>query len=160
MSYATIANLTDRYDSRVVNQLSNDAGLAVAVTSVIQAALDDATATLRIAAMQGGIYTSDELDLLATNADAAMIRIVCDVAYKNMATHRGMGLDGAIAQQVKDTLETLDLIRKGVRVFDVAINRQAEQPEVISLSPSQLINQQSLTATSFFNVYPQNPPQI
>lgn len=150
MGYATIANLESRFDRRVLAQLSNDAGGTSANTANQTTAIDDASAEILMAALQGGIYTSDQLDTLYAAGDKALIRLTCFLAAKNLYKRRGMGVPPSLKDDAKQADDLLEQLRKGMRVFNVSANRSGELPAIVSLTSTQQNNLGSLTDSTFF----------
>jgi len=123
MSYATIAQLTTRYDVRKIGELISDTGSAVVPSdvlsnSIVQAALDDASARVLQFALIGQRYSEDDLNLLATNNDSALVRITCDLAMAFIVQRRLLDIN--TYPQVKEGLADLERLRNGEMMFNVA----------------------------------------
>lgn len=140
MSYATISDFNARYDSRVIAQLSNDTNSTSANSSNVQACLDDATAQINSAALHGSQYTVTQLTTLLATGDTMLVRMNCDLALDLIAQRRAMGLSGRLQEQVKRSLDLLEALQKGQRIFNIAANRSADTPAVVVLTCQQEAN--------------------
>lgn len=150
MSYAVIADLTARYDSRTLAQQSNDTNSASASTTNQQAALDDATAEINTAVLQGSIYTLDQLTALLLTGDTQLIRLCCDTAVKFLCSRRMDSLPASVTDRIKASEFMLESLRSGKRVLNVVINRQADVPILLTNTTLQQQNLGDITATDFF----------
>jgi phage gp36-like protein len=150
VSYATVAQFQSRYDSRVIAQLSNDANGSTVVTATVQACLDDATATINAAALQGSQYTVTQLTDLVATGDTMLVRICCDVALEYIAQRRSMGLSGRLESQVKRSMDLLESLRLGQRIFNIADNRSADLPSIIVTTADQSSNLGLMSSLPFF----------
>ena len=150
MPYATQQDLFDRYDRRVLSQLSNDGNSGDENPAAIAAALEDASSEINSAAMQGSVYTTDDLDNLSGTARSILIWLTCTLAAMGIASRRVQGLPPDVRQSRERAEKTLEAMRQGGRVFDVARNRNADTPSVRNDSPSDFPRSNRFTATSFF----------
>lgn len=150
MSYAAIVDFQARYDTRVIAQLSSDNNAGTINTIAVQACLDDATAMINSAALQGSQYTADELTSLVTSGDTMLLRMNCDLALNLLSQRRAMGLSGRIAEQVKRSLDLLEALQKGQRIFNVTANRTADVPAIVVTSLDQASNLNLGANISFF----------
>lgn len=149
-AYALIGDMENRYDSRVLAQLSNDENGTTRVDEVLQASLEDAYARINSAALQGSQYTVAQLEELVDAGDTMLVRMNCDLAIKFMAQRRGMGLPKGLESQVKESLDLLEALQQGKRVLNIDANRGADVPEIVTLTSDQQENLGSLTNISFF----------
>jgi len=150
MSFASISDFNNRYDSRVIAQLSNDTNSTAINNTVVQACLDDGNATILTAALQGSQYTVSDLASLLASGDTTLIRMNCDIALKYLSQRRGMGLSPGLREQVKDSFDLLDALRKGTKVFNVASNRNADTPAMVNITSTQSQNIGDLAGIDFF----------
>lgn len=151
MSYATIAQLQDRYDARLIAQLSNDLNSTGVVTSRVQAALDDASADLLRACLKGSIYASTDLDTLVASGDTSLVRLVSDGAMRNLARRRGMARHEGLEAAFERWDKALRDLSNGLAILNVQTNREADTPSLVVLSCLEQQNLNVLTNTSFFN---------
>ena len=157
MSYATIANMQARYDSRIIAQLSADDNSGTINTTVVQDMLDDATATINMATIQGSQYQLNDLTALVAAGDVMLIRMNCDLAIRALVERRGVGLSGGLERQVKASEELIEALRKGERVLNITANRAADTPAMILNSACENANIQPLSSIPFFGG-PQGTP--
>lgn len=150
MSYATVANFKARYDLRLINQLSSDNNSGVGVTANIQASLDDASAQINMAALQGSQYTVLQMTTLVASGDTQLVRMNCDLALQFMAKRRGSGLPAGLATQLKESLDLLDLLRRGERILNITENMVANLPVIINTSALQNSYIQPMASIPFF----------
>lgn len=150
MSYASISDFNARYDSRVIAQLSNDTNSSSANSSNVQAMLDDATAQINSAALQGSQYTVDQLTALVLTGDTMLVRMNCDLALELIAQRRSMGLSGRLQEQTKRSLDLLEALRLGQRIFNIGANRTADLPTIVVLTDDQTANLQLASSLPFF----------
>lgn len=128
MAYATATQLISRYDVRKIGQLvrdNNTQATAVELASdvVVVDAVEDASAQIRSAATINNKYTEDDLGELASNDDAFLVRLTCDLAMGYLMNRRGLGID-ALPAQVMQAQEWLAALRLGERILNVARVRQ------------------------------------
>lgn len=122
MAYATPQDLLNRYDARRVADLVSDAGsrtLAPQSSPVVAACLDDASGQVDAACRVAQRYTAAELSGLTGNAQAMLVRLVCDLAYGMLVARRGYTANDAavMAPREKFALDMLEALRRGERLF-------------------------------------------
>lgn len=122
MAYATAQNLLDRYDARRIADLVSDSGtrtLAPQSSPVLLACLDDASGEVDAACRVAQRYTSADLSGLTGNANALLVRLVCDLAYGMLVARRGYAAnDNAVmAPREKIAFDMLEALRRGERIF-------------------------------------------
>ena len=159
MSYAAISDLQNRYDTRVIAQLSDDTNAGTINSTVVQACLDDAAGMINTAALQGSQYLQSDMATLAASSDPTLFRMNCDIAINLIAQRRAMGLSGRVQDQVKRSLDLLDALQKGSRIFNVQGNRIADLPAVVSVTSQQEANLNLPADLPFFGG-PQGTPNI
>lgn len=124
MAYATVPDLTLRYDARAVGDLCSDEGTSVSVAGldahpVVDAALDDASGTIDAALMVGGQYTPTDLANLTGNSLSTLVRITCDLAMVNLLQRRGFAETDRL-KAMRDLAESqLERLRQGINVFNI-----------------------------------------
>lgn len=150
MSYATVSDFQQRFDSRIIAQLSNDANSATITTANVQACLDDGAAAVNTACLQGSQYTVSDLTNLVSSGDTQVVRMNCDIAIRLLAARRAIGISGAIIALTKDTYDLLSLLQEGKRVLNVARNRTADIAAMVNITAVQASNIQPGASLQFF----------
>lgn len=150
MSYCTIQQFQQRYDLRSVAQLSNDQNADTLNTTNAQAALDDATAEINTAALQGSQYQLSDLTSLVAAGDTQLVRLNADLAYRNLLDRRGQGLPPGLEARIKSSESMLDALRSGARILNVTTNRVADVPALVTRTADQDLNLGVLTGNDFF----------
>lgn len=122
MAYATPQDLLNRYDARRIADLVSDSGqrtLAPQSSPVVAACLDDASGAVDAACRVAQRYTSADLAGLTGNANALLVRLVCDLAFGMLVARRGYTANDAavMAPREKSALEMLEALRRGERIF-------------------------------------------
>lgn len=126
MAYITGEEFLSRYDSRTIAELISDTGTpaeSVASSSVLLNALEDAAATIRMAARVSDRYESLDLDNIAADATNRyqLQRLNADLAVGYLCRRRMMPPDkvAAMAPGYDEAQEILELLRRGERIFDI-----------------------------------------
>ena len=93
MSYATPAQMLERFDARVIGDLVSDSDSQVSAAElltdpILQAMLDDASGDIEAALLVGGRYTVADLSGLTGNAQKHLVRICCEVAKAYLLRRR------------------------------------------------------------------------
>jgi hypothetical protein len=125
--YCTNSEFLARYDARRVGDLLSDSGEAIATgdlpsNGVLTELLGDASSLILSAASVANRYTPADLaGFLETNHPARrlLIRLVADLAFGLLLKRRGYDAAAisSMAPGYLEGLQTLDLIRKGERIF-------------------------------------------
>lgn len=134
MAYATPADLAARFDENTIKDLASDTGEPVAdITNdqKVLAALADASGRIDGALTVARMYTAADLEGLTGNSLALLKRIVCSLAMAYMIERRPekYANEGPSAAK-KEAEEYIDRLRKGERLFDVEVVRDAGLPEI------------------------------
>lgn len=134
MARATSADMSERYDSRVLKDLASDDGTPVVDLSAstrLSAALEGATGQFEAAVRVGGIYSSDDLDNLSGSALALMKDIICELALLRLVGARvetlGKDTYEAVRKRAEDYLSAL---RNGERLFPLDAQVAAGRPSI------------------------------
>ena len=151
MAFADTNNFYDRYDSRLIQQLSVDDNSTNSGASVLSALLADAQAEILTAALRGSIYTVDQLNTLVASGDTALVRLNCDLAMKLLVGRRVSGIPTALQDILKRAEDMLDALRVGKRVLNVAVNRGADTPAILVSTGLQLSNLGDITQGDFWS---------
>lgn len=118
MAYATRADLENALDVRKVAQLSSDSDGTV-VTAVVSDALDRASGEILTAAQAGGVYTSADLDALASASDPGLRHLTVTLATRNLWQRRGADIPSGVQSAADAVIDVLDQLRAGRRVLNV-----------------------------------------
>lgn len=132
MSYATPSDLLARYDARVLGDVVGDNNLRIDSTALltnvnVQAALDDASGMINSAVLVAQKYSPLDLAAMTGVDKALLLRHVCNLAYGLLTMRRGLPVDKL--DQFKMSMEALDKLRSGERVFGVPANEEAGNPQ-------------------------------
>lgn len=137
-SYATTADVTSRYDIRRLSQFLSDTGTPVCTTAEINAGtcantimpananllklIKDASNKVLMSCRVANRYLQSDLDAVYADSDRreSIVRLVCDLVWGYVMIRRGLGMREVfnLAPNYKDALETLEMLKRGDRVFD------------------------------------------
>ena len=151
MAYASSTDFANRYDSRLIQQLSVDDNSTSSGGTVISALLDDAQAEILTATLKGSIYTAGQLTALVATGDTALVRLNCDLALKLLVGRRVGGIPPALTDLIKRAEDMLDALRSGKRVLNIAINRQADGPAIVVSTGLEQSNAGDITQNEFWS---------
>ena len=163
MSYSTPSQMLERYDARTIGDLVADDGNAVTPSQLLanpnlQAALDDASGEIESCVLQGRRYlVADLLTLVAGTGHTRflLIRLTCDIAMRLLAERRPWyELNNAYAQRVEQSQRTLDNLREGKQVFDLAPVIEAGLPAVDTPTLASLQNLNLMVDAARRGYYP------
>lgn len=130
MAYASVSDLLDRYDARVIGDLVSDDNTQVAAAdlesnSKLQSMLDDASGDIEAALNTGERYSQQDLASLSPHSQSHLVRITCDVAM-SLLLRRRVNLDPEKAKAQIELAEThLERLRKGIDVFGLEVHKAA-----------------------------------
>lgn len=129
MSYGTPSDLLLRFDSNLIGQLVNDSGNKISpqecqTNAAVQAALDDATGMINAALYVAYKYTAAQIATITDESRSLLKRLCCDLAIVMICQRRGYSYDDKFPM-VGLSLETLQQLRNGERVLNLAANEQA-----------------------------------
>lgn len=130
--WASISELSARYDTRVLAQLVSDTDTAagsISSNSILTAMLEDATAIVQSAVYQGQTYTSSQMATIAAAKNPLLIRLVCDIAVQKLHARRMRDMPSHLQSSYDEAMDLLDELRKGTRVFDSDANASAQTVE-------------------------------
>ncbi len=134
MAHASPADLTARFDENTIKDLASDTGEPVAdITNdqKVLAALADASGRIDGALTVSRMYTAADLAGLTGNSLALLKRIVCSLAMAYLIERRPEKYGGeGVSTAKREAEEYIDRIRKGERLFDVEVAKDAGLPEV------------------------------
>lgn len=129
--YADPDQMMARIDSRIIGQLLSDDGSQVSEAAarehpILLEALEDASGQIRSAALVGHKYTEANLETLARNRDAFLMRLTCDLALGFLYNRRQSATE--IPMNVIRAEEWLAALRFGERILNVEENKTAGNP--------------------------------
>lgn len=148
MAYASVVQFKQRYDTRILIQLSNDANSPTEVTPTIEAALDDAEAMINSYALQGGAYTTAQLLALAASGDKWLVRMSADLAMCMMLRRRGQGIPDEFTDICDDVKEELTKLQDGSIVLDIAGTETLV--DIVELTEAEVSNLDLPSSDEFF----------
>lgn len=151
MAYADTSNFFDRYDARLIAQLSNDNNSTGANTTTIGVMLEDGKAEILTACLKGSIYSASDLDALVNSGDTQLVRLNCDVALKFLCDRRVGGTPKALQGIIDRANDMLDALRSGAKVLNVTTNRAADVPAVVVSTGVQQSNLGDITQNDFWS---------
>lgn len=131
MPYADAQQMILRFDERTLKDLCSDTGTAetnLSANARIATALDDASGEIDSACQVGKMYSQEDLDELTQTpgTDRSLLRrICCELALVHLIEARPEKFKGAVDGLRKRTEEYLDKFRRGVRVFNIEVNKNA-----------------------------------
>lgn len=140
MSYASVADLLQRYDFRDIGGLVSDdnreaspvdlATVGTPGNSIAQACLDDASGDIEAALFSSGRYTELDLTSLTGNSLSYLKRITCDIAMALIYARRPL-YDPDKYKMAMETAEShLERLRKGENVFNLQPQIDAGTPDI------------------------------
>lgn len=123
-TYISASELAELIDDRWLKQWGSDDGtplVAIDLTGAIGNAVERASADVESHALRGGRYTATHLLELQTADDWTLKGLVADLAVVHLAKSRmGRGLPDDIAELKTKCEKTLQDLRDGLRVFNLA----------------------------------------
>lgn len=127
-AYATPTDMVIRHDARVIAQLCSDSNTALTQTALLTnprllEALRVGSGMLESACMVGGAYTPTDLQTILGTVSGSLIKaMVCDLALGDIWRPERLG---KIPDKVTVTLDQIELLRKGARVFGLLDQQNA-----------------------------------
>lgn len=153
--YCPVSEFLNRCDTRSVQQLASDNNTPVesaqlATNGKVLAALGDACGYLESAAFNGGRYTKEDMEALADedcHARNLLYRIVSDLAQVLMMERRpDLNLQPTLG--MKRSMEFLDLLWDGKRIFPFQETADAGRLDHDKETPQDVDNRQLMTFTA------------
>jgi hypothetical protein len=145
-AYATGAQFVLHTDIRAIADCLNDDGTraggfqptpaTVESHPAVLDALSKASGMVEMAAFVGEKYSAADLQALASNGQALLVGLVCDLATWRLQQRRWPTM--AITEQYRAAQEVLERLRLGERIFALQANAAAGLPN------TTFINQQSI----------------
>ena len=152
-SYITVADLYNAYDRRMIEQLSSDTTGAGALTSSnekITTAIERASEDIQMAVTVGDRYSTDDLDTMKTDDRWALKGLVAKLAIGYLVGRRMDDIPNSVRDDVDEAKKTLDMLRKGERVFPVEASRTAGKGKLAHLSTGQRSRMKLVSDQPFF----------
>jgi phage gp36-like protein len=120
MSYAAPQDMLNRFDDRIVGDLTSDSGTRNSPTElltdpILQAMLDGAAGEIDMAILVGERYTTAELAGLTGVDQQILFDLNCWLAFERLRLRRGLPLEGF--PQIETARNIIQLLREGQRVF-------------------------------------------
>lgn len=144
--YATVAQLQQRYDARMVGDLSSDDGSGTTNSATLNAVLSDATAEINAAILLGSRYTATDINNLINSGDTLLPRLCCDLAMFDLQLRRGVGQP---SERYKASVEIIKQIKEGKAVLNLADSQSAGLPSLVTLTSTQAQNAEPMTSCPF-----------
>ena len=125
MSYASGADLIQRYDVDVIGMLCQDDREeidreVIATHANVQAALDDASGEIDVKLLAGGRYSPAQLSGLTGNSASLLKRVTCAIAMSFLFQRRTLTAYEQLAEQVaKQAREYLKALAAGENIFGI-----------------------------------------
>lgn len=151
MAYATIDEIIERYDERILKDLVQDddtRNADLTANVILTAILDDGTAMIDAAIRI--TYSNDQLAALAIANSALLRRLNCDLAMGLMYQRRARGLPDQVQDVFDEAKDTLKDIRDGKSILDDAEARIAARPAVHRVTEQQSRENWPLTNSDLF----------
>lgn len=145
-AFAASTDMVNRYDVRTLGQLCGDGATigegALASDDKMTAALESATGQIIAAVLVGERYSRADLDGLSDESADYLVDLTCRVAFWKLwdrKPYTGREDPNRTAAK-KEALEALDMLRKGLHVFDVDGVKEAGRPDVDRISVAEASN--------------------
>lgn len=146
MTYATPADLIQRYDSQVIGDLLEDGGGTVPVeqfagNAVLLTALDDGASEIELALKTSERYTSDELAALSAVSQNYLRKLNCELAVATLLQRRDSLSEGETRRVEQARLQLADL-RKGNVALETELRKeiQAGRADAVQLVREDTLN--------------------
>lgn len=132
MGYATPADFITFFNETLVEDLASDSGVPEdATTSArIQACLDAASGRIEAALVTGGRYRVEDLNNLSGNSRWYLKWLVCAIALGYLVFNRLAKLDEGTKAIIEQAEKQLDLLNKGVNIFNLPDKIEATKIDV------------------------------
>lgn len=147
MAYATSADLTKRFDERILKDICKDDGTRetdLSANAAVTMALSSASGILNAACLQGDRYQVSDLEALTGDSAEFLKSLVCDLAFVILWQRKPYP---QYSEQVKATQERteewLEYLRGGAWVFNIEENIDAGKPKIETVTAAA-IRQQNL----------------
>lgn len=163
MAYADSDDLIARYDEQTLKDLASDTGDPVADISTdtaVTAALNDASGRVQSAVSVSRLYSATELAALTGSSLALLKRITCELAMVFMLERRPEKYGDEYTRRLRQSSEDyLERLRKGERLFDVEVAKDAGLPSIDGPTTVDARNLNLIT-TRTQNFYPSKASRL
>ena len=155
MALASVADLINRFDVRLLGQLATDDNdplnaTELASSTVVLQALNDASGLVISALYTAYKYNEDVLDDLGTYSQSLIERITCDLAFIYLAQRRGYSYQEKYPL-MEESYDILQKLRNGERVLDVEVNKDAGNTATAVVAATDKTNANLITTkTRYF----------
>lgn len=125
-----------RYDERTLKDLVKDDGVAetnLSGNDRLETALQDASGSIDAAVQVGKMYSTEDLEDMTGTDRALLRRICCELAMLFLIEARPEKYKGSEKALRERAEGYLDRLRKGERVFNIQVNKDAGVPSVEGL---------------------------
>ena len=134
MAYATSVDLATQYDETTLKDLCVDNGVpevTLSTNAKIVYALDRATGEINAAVLVGNLYTVEILEALEGPDLKYLKALCCELALSYLILGRPEKYGSEATKDCRQSVkETLDMLRRGERVFNVDANKEAGLPTI------------------------------
>lgn len=137
MAYADSADLTARFDENVLKDLASDTGTPVTTLSTdvkITAALAGASGRINSALLVGTMYSVADLTALTGDDLAYLKDLTCELAMARLLKRRPEKYGDQYKAIIEMAEATLEMVRGGKNVFNIAANKKAGLPTIDGMS--------------------------
>ena len=158
-TYASAAQLLERYDARDIGDLVSDTDdqaspIDLLTHPLVTTSLEDASGAIEASLLVGNRNSPTELESLTGNSKSFLERITCDIAMSFLLCRRpGFDADRMTAQMNLAEMH-LERLRNGENVLNLDDQRDAGNPTVDGPSLVRLQSHLHLVRDRVSNYYP------
>ena len=134
-SFATPAQMFERHDVRLINDLANDdnarqSRIELLTNANVLTALADASGAIESALLVSGRYSTDDLEGLTGNSANLLERMTADIAMYYIYDRKPSLRPEEMDRYREVTNQHLEALRKGVNIFNLADAVTAGKPTI------------------------------
>ena len=134
-TYATAAQLLERYDARDIGDLVSDTGDQASPIDLLShplmtTVLEDASGAVEAALLVGNRYTPSDLEGLTGNSASYLERMGCDIAMAYLLARRPGFEPDRMKSQYELSEMHLERMRSGENVLNMTDQRDAGNPNI------------------------------
>jgi hypothetical protein len=149
-TYITATELAESFDSRMIKQLSSYTGTPQSNVdnTTVTNAIEKASAEVESFALRGGLYTAENLADLKTADDWTLKTLVATLTMKHLFRGKTGNIPPDMQAMVAEASQTLEELRDGKRIFNLAtaITAGRAKAHVVSVSVRGNLNMPSDSA--------------
>ena len=155
-TYISAAELAESFDERLIKQISSYSGTpqSSVSNSVVTNSIEKASAEVESYALRGGLYTATNLSDLQTADDWSLKSLVATLAMKHLFRGKAGNMPPDMESMVAEAGRTLEELREGKRVFNLAGAISAGKAEVKIVDINKRNNVGMVSDSAFF------PPRV